>query len=613
MKKIIFDIEGDDLLPRVTKMHCLVAKVVGEPQLYRFLEGDLGWMKLFDGNEIIGHNIISYDLCVLEKLFNYKRNGRITDTLLMSQVSNYMRFYLRGHSLAVWGEHLGFPKGEMSDFSVFTPEMLAYCENDVLLTEKVYTTLAKEYEKAPESTLLFLKNEHKAAQWQAKAQLKGWPMDLPKMLSVLQELEEKLNNAENALLPKLGYKVKYIDKVKDTYPSKSVGRTKEGFYNAAQIRYFGFDPYEALVDEPVVGPFTRVNIEPLQLSSTDDVKTFLFRNGWEPHEWNTKIDETGQRVKTSPKITEESLEFLGGDGKLYAEYSKASARHSILKGWLEKLDSDERLHGDSMIIGTPSMRLRHSIIANIPSVKSFYGEEFRSFFKTIPGWTMIGCDSSGNQARGLAFYLGDEEFIDQLLHGDIHTYNANLLTESLKQMGITFVVSREIAKRILYAFLFGASGGKLWSYIFGAADQQRGNILRQLFSKAVPGLETLLNRLESMFRSTKRGAYGYIRGIAGNRIYADSSHKLLVYLLQALEKATCSAALAMTMDMLEDEGIPYQPLIFYHDEIDFMVPDEYAKRGAEIGKLAFKEAPKLYGVNIMDGEAKIGQNWLEVH
>jgi hypothetical protein len=50
-----------------------------------------------------------------------------------------------------------------------------------------------------------------------------------------------------------------------------------------------------------------------------------------------------------------------------------------------------------------------------------------------------------------------------------------------------------------------------------------------------------------------------------------------------------------------------------HDEEDFQVPEEYAERAAQIGKESFKEGPKLYGIEIMDGEAKIGKDWAECH
>ena len=68
-----------------------------------------------------------------------------------------------------------------------------------------------------------------------------------------------------------------------------------------------------------------------------------------------------------------------------------------------------------------------------------------------------------------------------------------------------------------------------------------------------------------------------------------------------------------TMQELERRGIPYQPYIFYHDEIDFAVPEEYEEIAKEIGARAFRDAPKLVGVTIMDGEGKSGNNWKEVH
>ena len=93
----------------------------------------------------------------------------------------------------------------------------------------------------------------------------------------------------------------------------------------------------------------------------------------------------------------------------------------------------------------------------------------------------------------------------------------------------------------------------------------------------------------------------------------DSFHKLLVYLLQSLEKITCSTSVMLTMQQLEAEGIPYQPLIYYHDEEDLMVPEEFAERAAEIGAKAFKDGPLLYGITIMDGDSKIGDNWFDIH
>jgi DNA polymerase-1 len=229
---------------------------------------------------------------------------------------------------------------------------------------------------------------------------------------------------------------------------------------------------------------------------------------------------------------------------------------------------------------------------------------------------MIGCDSSGNQARGLAHYLNKPEYTKRLLEGDVHQFNADALTRVLWDMHVDFKVPRSSAKRILYAFLFGAAGKTMWSYIFGVGHKENGDELKKGFTKSTPGFEGLISALESEFNISKRinkRKGGSIISLAGNKIYVDSKHKLLVYLLQACEKITCVTALMYTVDQLRKERIPYQPCIMYHDEIDFMVPDEYAERAAEIGALAFAEGPKAYGVKIMAGEGLIGNNWYDVH
>jgi DNA polymerase I-like protein with 3'-5' exonuclease and polymerase domains len=259
------------------------------------------------------------------------------------------------------------------------------------------------------------------------------------------------------------------------------------------------------------------------------------------------------------------------------------------------------------------MRTRHSIIVNVPTANSKWGKEMRSLFKCEDGWILVGSDSAGNQARGLAHYLGDQEFIDTLLNGDIHQYNADKLTAVLKGMGIDHQVPRGDAKRILYAFLFGAAGAKLWSYLFKTQNQTLGNKLKLGFTKAVPGFADLVKKLNNIYFKTSQMGYGYIPSIAGNRVYVDSSHKLLVYLLQSLEKITCATALRLTAERLAEANIPYKPCIFYHDELDFQVPIGYEQQAADIAKQAFIDGPKLFGVEIMDGESKIGRNWYEIH
>ena len=320
---------------------------------------------------------------------------------------------------------------------------------------------------------------------------------------------------------------------------------------------------------------------------------------------------------------------------MYSDFAVARSRLNILKTWLKLAQGTGLVHGECFVIGTPSMRARHSVIVNIPSAESAWGKEMRELFITEPDWALVGCDSKGNQARGLAHFLGDQTFIDTLINGDIHTFNANLLDNILKKMGISwdnYLLSigikadekhtleenlasrkRAAAKRILYAFLFGGSGAKLWSYIFGVLDKVKGNKLKKGFINAVPGFTVLLEKLDKVFGKTSQYGDGYIYSIVGTRIYVDSFHKLLVYLLQATEKATTSAAIMLLIKRLREANIPFRPKIYMHDEVQFTTPIEFAEKAAEIGRQAFADGPKLMGVQIMGGSSKIGKNWHETH
>jgi DNA polymerase-1 len=632
VSRYIFDIETNGLLKTVTKLWVFVAYDIDKKVFHVFEPGDMGWKTLLDNATlVVGHNILGFDLPALEKLYGYvlPKTCNTHDTLILSRVLDYRRFGSDGHALERWGEFFVFPKGDFNDWENYSPEMREYCIRDVELSTKVYTHLMSEllrnFERIrelkgnPERLKTFLRAEQAATKWSTRAHVHGWPFNVAKAKELYIALNVKMQEAYNALNARLGMKTVAYDKCKGIVETKRPKWVKSGAYDAHTANWFGIDPWSGFEGEErlVEGEYCRVTFVPLSLDSVADVKVFLFRNGWVPTEYNTKLNEaTGRKEPTSPKITEDSLEFLGGDGVLYTEFLTAKSRFSILKTWLENVDENGNLHGDCMVIGTPSMRATHRIIVNVPSADSPWGKEMRSLFGSLEGWTLIGCDSAGNQARGLAHYLGDATFIDTLLNGDIHQYNADILTNivrGIKGIPRDFVVTRSQAKRILYAFLFGASGSKLWMYIFGKADHKNGTTLKNQFIKAVPGFKVLLEKLGSMYTKSMEYGDGYIYSLANNKIYVDSYHKLLVYLLQAAEKATCSTALMYTVEHLEAEGIPYIPCIYYHDEIDFMVPDEYAERAAAIGKAGFKEGPKLYGVEIMDGDAKMGRTWYDVH
>lgn len=159
---LIFDLETNGLLYDVTRIHCLaIYDTKAEQMLVYNDEGSTeplsrGIQRLEDASEIVGHNIINYDLPVIRKLYPWFSNvGRVLDTLVLSRVCHpdilsidgkrkwkNMPLQLYGrHSLESYGYRLGEYKGSFgktSDWKEWSQEMQDYCLQDVQVTTKLW-------------------------------------------------------------------------------------------------------------------------------------------------------------------------------------------------------------------------------------------------------------------------------------------------------------------------------------------------------------------------------------------------------------------------------------------------------------------------------------------
>ena len=108
---LVFDIETNGLNP--DKIHCMVVKELGkEPILFRPNQIEEGIDLLLRANVLIGHNILGFDIPVINKLFDTHvgRDCSIVDTLVLSRLFDPVRE--GGHSLKNWGYIVGSPKGQ---------------------------------------------------------------------------------------------------------------------------------------------------------------------------------------------------------------------------------------------------------------------------------------------------------------------------------------------------------------------------------------------------------------------------------------------------------------------------------------------------------------------
>lgn len=603
--KLVFDIEANGLLPTVSKFHCAGAMDVDTGDEYWFKPTEFkSLLELLDkADTIIAHNAFGYDIPALDILSNtllgvgWKPKANVQCTKVMSQLLNYRRFGF-GHSLKQWGQAFGDQKGDYSGgWEEYNHDMFVYMQQDVRLGTRVYKALMQEVKNYVEasgskSILRALRSEMRMDAIMVEQGQNGWKFNKEEALSLTKEIEERMKVTEEFINPKLPLRIKRTDGNEKT---KKPTFTKAGKPHSWMRNWFQLGDECAVDDCPIWGEFSRIEFIVSDVGSLDSVKRLLYTLGWVPDEWNWK-KVNGQFIKTGPKLTDSSLERLGDVGKALMEYYTLRSRLSIIKGWFDYIDEDSRLHGDVFNIGTPTFRQTHKIIANLPSGKAAYGKEIRELFIAKEGYTLVSADSAGCQLRLLAHYMGDPSYTKEVLEGDIHQKNADILGSS-----------RADAKPFIFAYLYGAGGKKLGS-ILGVSDAQ-GNKLKKKFTAAFPALDKLINKVESISETS-----GFIPGLDDRPIYVDSKHKALNYLIQGAEAVVMKSTVIMIDEKLKEANIDFSHLLFYHDEHTVEVREDQAEQAREIIMECFREAPKQYGVNIMDcGDCIIGDNFYAVH
>jgi len=550
MKRLVVDIETDSLDAK--EIFCVVAKDLDDDRIYTFTQKNMEHCKplLEQSDILVMHNGVSFDAPVLKRLLGCNIPlSKIRDTLLLSQLADPMRE--GGHSLAAWGEKLGFAKIEFEDFSRYSDEMLKYCIRDVELTAKVYTTLVPELKKfSPRS----IKLEHQIRAIIDRQEENGFALDEPKAMQLLAKLTDESEQIKQQLQDV------FKPIVEQRYSEKTGNRLKD--------KVTVFNP-----------------------ASRKQIAERLMDLGWQPQ----KHTEKGQ-----PIVAEEVLEKLDiPEAKLIARYLMLEKRASQIKSWLEHVDDDGKVHGKVLTLRTISGRMAHTSpnMAQIPAVYSPYGKECRDVWTTSSdNYILLGSDASSLELRMLAHYLNDRDFTREVVEGDVHTANQ-------RAAGLP---TRDNAKTFIYAFIYGAGAAKIGQIVNGTARD--GQKLIDNFLNNMPALKTLRHKVD------KLASRGYILGLDGRILRVRQAHAAMNLLLQGAGAIVCKEWLKFITIEATKRKLDYKLVASIHDEYQFEVHKEHAEELGGVTATAMKLTEQSLKVRCpLDSEYKLGKSWAETH
>ena len=582
--RLAFDIETDGLLPELTKIHCIVLINLDDNTKYRFGPNDYkkGLQLLRNADEIWGHNILGYDIPAIKKLHpNWTFNGVTRDTLILSRLfftdlldrdfrsrpANMPANLYGRHSLEAWGHRLGVHKSEFGksldgDWSTYTPEMLEYCTQDVVVSVAVAGMFQPKLEVYKDC----IETEHKIAEIMAWQEECGFPFDVDKA----HQLESKLRTELDRLSDEMRETFLFVDG--GLFTPKRKNSTQGYHEGAAMCKLKQFSP-----------------------TSRDHIAwAFETFRGWTAKErtasGRAKIDDSVLREIG----TDEALKFAR-----ILELQKHLGQLSDGKNaWLKQERQGRIHHGCVLATNTGRMAHLRPNLAQVPSA-----HEYRELFYPGEDRVQVGADASGLELRCLGSYLSrfdGGKFATSVVDGDIHTELANI-----------YGTGRKEGKGVTYCLIYGGGDMKL-GLTAGAPKSKAAAKGKEIRARIMEGLDGF-KELSAAIQSRAEG--DVLRGLDGRPIRLQGKrHAALNYLLQSAGAVICKLWVLRTNELLQEAGIDYYPMAFVHDEMQLSVRADQAQQAADITTYAMKDVEhQLKFKCALDSEYQIGRNWADCH
>ena len=574
----VFDIETDGLNP--TKIHCMVIDGVAITD-YQEMRDCLNKV-----STLVGHNIIRYDIPVLERLLNITIKATLVDTLALSW---YLYPTRTRHGLAVWGEDFGISKPTVDDWeNLPLEEYVNRCKEDVriniLLWKLQKGDLEALYDGKYNDLVEYLTFKMTCAKGQEEEKWKFNEVQGEELLSLMIERQDIAKDTLHSVMPEVP---KYSKKVRPKEPFKMDGtlsvvglRWKE----LVEERNLGFD-YQGEVQ------VFQKNLPP-NASSSKQIKDWLFALGWIPATYNFVEDRQVPQIKNSSGLLCSSIENMIKDHPELASLSDLGVlghRIGIVKGFLESARKGYVVAGIQGLTNT--LRFKHKTCVNIPSLRKPYGEEIRSLLTVRKDTNeLVGSDMCSLEDRTKQHYMWNHDA----------DYVKEMMVEGFEE---DFSFDRHKAKTANYASTYGAGAATIARQA-GMSEKEARKLHKAYWERNW---------------SVKAIAEESVVKVVKGKTWLYNPVSKFWYFLKAdkdkfstLNQGTGTFLFDMWVKELKKGGV--RILGQFHDEVIAEVKQGQQEKVKEYFKLAVQEVNNKFSLNrVLDVDVQFGKNYAGIH
>lgn len=567
---------------------------VGADEIREFFERTKGAKYVF-------HNALKYDGPNLVKLVGVNLGvSNLIDTLVLSTL--YSPSLAGGHSLGAWAERLGRKKGDFNEFNRFSEEMLIYCRLDVSILAELFVKLIRVLRKI-EFSEKSIALQHRLTVIIDRQSRNGFYFDGPRAIDFYRQLRTREEELQ--------------DDIRRVFPAERVLVAERQMFrrDGSTTAIYGKDRERYILEEDhPQGVYRAFEDVDFSIGSPQQRTQKLLELGWEPEEFTPRTAKGGggnpkpfEHGELSPSLERFLEDKDVPEVRLIAKWMAINGRANMVNNHIENWNPETGcIHGSLFVADT--LRFKHSgpNTANIPGVrigkdgKVLYGEdgyytyEARDLWTARPGRVLVGTDAAGLELIMLAHYLNRPEFTKQVLEGDPHQYNADMVG-----------ISRPQAKTLLYGITYGAGPPKV-AKMLGVPIKEGAKVRQQFLDRL--GLADVIEEVKN------EQAKGRIELIDGSRIACPSPHSALNYRLQGGGARVMGLATVLLEKYIREDGLDSMLVGSIHDEWQYDVDPRDAAEHAKLSVQAIRDAGETLNMNVpLDGKATEGLTWAMTH